>query len=50
MAVLQCPELLRYCKIDKDLLREQLCSDQSDSQMDGNGEFLRELEEELHNS
>jgi hypothetical protein len=24
MAVLQCPELLRYCKVDRDLLREQL--------------------------
>jgi hypothetical protein len=24
MAVLQCPELLRYCKVEKDLLREQL--------------------------
>lgn len=46
MAVLQCPELLRYCKVDKDLLREQLSD--GDSQMEG--EYLKQLGTELENA
>lgn len=49
MAVLQCPELLRYCQVDTDLLREQLNADpNADSQM--NGDYLKELNEELENA
>jgi hypothetical protein len=50
MAVLQCPELLRYCSVDKDLLREQLNPAEADSQMDGNGNYLKELANELSNA
>jgi hypothetical protein len=47
MAVLQCPELLRYCKVDREVLREQLNPTESDSQMDGNGSYLKDLSAEL---
>ena len=50
MAVLQCPELLRYCKIDKDLLREQLNPTKADSQMDGSENYLKDLNQELENA